>query len=628
MSKLIIAIVTLGFFANSLFAQTNLLQNPGFEETVTVGWWLNTWGGTEGELLNETGPNVITGTISAKINVTLPDASTIAKVSLMSDPISNVPDGELLLKVTARTELAVDQPFQISLMCTAEDGSKKYYSSSEFSIGTTPQIIEFTSLPETAYRNEIVVRLSCGKSAGVYLFDDVSLTIIEPTPLEVPTGRSYREIVAEKYPDGNVFIGGTTQGPLLGTISEDLLNREFSYITPANDFKQSYIHPEPDKWQWELPDTWVQKAQDNGQVIRMHGPISPQCSKWAKEDSRTAEELLQNLEEYVTAQCQRYNDYDNILWMDVVNETIDSNTGEWFGPKPGTDKWENPWPKIGYDTTDPLNPPLYIKRAFELANEHAPDIKQIINQHGSMNEAAWDKVKALVMYLRENGLRVDGIGWQAHVNVGWENEDDNIQKLSDLIDWAHANDLEFHVTENNVFLRNGNEGKFEEQAATYRAIVETVLSKRNTGIVTWNAWILRDGIGMNGEYNPSIFNNDGSPKPAYYAVQSALEDNTTSVNNNSIIPEDFKLYNCYPNPFNQSTQITFDMTYQSNVKLIVYDARGRMVQTLVDKSVYPGKHAVEWNGTNQFGQKVSNGTYFAHLLVNGNFHTIKMMLLQ
>ncbi len=79
--------------------------------------------------------------------------------------------------------------------------------------------------------------------------------------------------------------------------------------------------------------------------------------------------------------------------MDVVNETIDANTGEWFGPKPGTDKWENPWPIIGYDTTHALRPPLYIKRAFELANEYAPNIKQIINQHGTMNDVAWDKVK-------------------------------------------------------------------------------------------------------------------------------------------------------------------------------------------------------------------------------------------
>ena len=40
------------------------------------------------------------------------------------------------------------------------------------------------------------------------------------------------------------------------------------------------------------------------------------------EDHRTPEELEQNLIEYMTAQCQRYDAYEHVKWMDVVNETI------------------------------------------------------------------------------------------------------------------------------------------------------------------------------------------------------------------------------------------------------------------------------------------------------------------
>jgi GH35 family endo-1,4-beta-xylanase len=60
-----------------------------------------------------------------------------------------------------------------------------------------------------------------------------------------------------------------------------------------------------------------------------------------------------------------------------------------------------------------LNPPLYINLAFELANKYAPNTALVINQHGGMEELMWDKVKALVPYLRQQGLRIDGIGWQA-----------------------------------------------------------------------------------------------------------------------------------------------------------------------------------------------------------------------
>ena len=63
-------ILFLLFLAVSNMAQTNLVTNPGFEDSVNVGWWLNTWGGAVGTLSNETGNNVILGNISAKVVVT------------------------------------------------------------------------------------------------------------------------------------------------------------------------------------------------------------------------------------------------------------------------------------------------------------------------------------------------------------------------------------------------------------------------------------------------------------------------------------------------------------------------------------------------------------------------------
>ena len=80
--------------------------------------------------------------------------------------------------------------------------------------------------------------------------------------------------------------------------------------------------------------------------------------------------------------------------MDVVNETI-TTKGRWLGPKPGTDKWENPWTIIGYDISHPLMPPLYIKMAFEIATQYAPNTKLIINQHGGMQDTMWLTVKDL-----------------------------------------------------------------------------------------------------------------------------------------------------------------------------------------------------------------------------------------
>lgn len=611
-------------------AQTNLVTNPGFEDSVSVGWWLNAWGGATGILENETGSNVISGNVSAKVTVTKV-GDKIEKISLMSS-IVNAPEGELILTVVARTESAMFVPFKLSLKCQSSDGSKKWYGGDEVLLTTAPQRIKFIVTPDPAYRDSIFVRLSCGLNKTTYIFDDVELRKNVQLPLPIPTGRRLKEIVADKYPDGNLYIGGAMLSNVWETYSEEILNNEFSYVTPANDFKQTYIHPKPDIYQWDLSDTWVEKAKTNGQVIRMHSPISPQCSKWAKDDSRTAEELLQNLEEYVTALCQRYNDKDNILWMDVVNETIDKTTGEWFGPKPGTDSWENPWTIIGFDTTysENFQPPLYIKRAFELANKYAPNIKQIINQHGTMNDAAWDKIKLLVKYLRDKGLRVDGIGFQAHVDVGWENETNdnginNIVALGNLIDWAHENNLEFHITENNVFLRNGNEWKWEEQANTFQAILQTLISKRQSGVVTWNVWMIRDCDGNMSSANPVLFKEDGSAKPAYYAVQKVLEDGATAVENFEQLPVVFSLEQNFPNPFNPTTTIKYSIPAELHngimVQLKVYDILGREVATLVNKKQNAGFYNVQFDASN-----LSTGVY-VYRLQAGNYIASKKLLL-
>ncbi len=334
-----------------------------------------------------------------------------------------------------------------------------------------------------------------------------------------------RKLVKASFPDGNVYIGVATHYRLMGTPTMDTADAEFGYITPANDFKQSYIHPVPGEWKWEYPDGWVAHCKRHGQVIRMHSPISPQCSKWARDDSRTAAELDTMLHQYVTALCRRYNGQPGILWMDVVNETIDKTDAGWFGPKPGNNTWENPWPIIGYDSSSFIIPPLYIKEAFTIANAEAPDVKQIINQHGALEEQVWNKMKYLVEYLRNDcGLRVDGVGWQAHIDLGWEKIPGNLERLDRIIKWCHANDLAFHITEFNVWLKGDNAGKWNEQAATFKAIAKVVLDNRDSGVVGINFWQLRPSDTMHNDWDGCLFDNNLNPKPAYYAIKKLISE--------------------------------------------------------------------------------------------------------
>ncbi len=338
---------------------------------------------------------------------------------------------------------------------------------------------------------------------------------------------SYREkpvraLVAGIFPGEDVYIGVASHYKLFGTETMDTVDHEFSYVTPANDFKQSYIHPEPGIWHWERSDAWVDHALANDQVMRLHAPISPQCSKWVKEDDRTPAELDTMLREYVTALCKTYGDAAPVRWLDVVNETIDNKTAGWFGPRQGTDKWENPWPLIGYDESVSLRPPLYIKKAFTLADSLAPSVQLIINQHGALEEPVWEKMKELVQYLRDNGLRVDGLGWQAHIDVGWEKIPGNLERLDALVKWCHDHDLAFHITEFTVWLKGDDAGRLKEQAETFTSIIKVLLDNRQSGPVAVNFWQVRSSETMHADWDGCLFDNDLHPKPAYYEVKKLI----------------------------------------------------------------------------------------------------------
>lgn len=338
------------------------------------------------------------------------------------------------------------------------------------------------------------------------------------------TGRRLKDIVADKYPKGNVWIGAAIGSParIKADVEEELLRREFNYVIPENEFKQAMINPKAELWNWKPADDWMAYAKQHDFTMRLHCPIGPQVSKWAREDERTPEELAALLDRFMTELCDRYQAQPQVRWLDVVNETVDPK-GEWFGPKPGPDGWENPWTIIGSDT-DANKTPLYISRAFAIAAKHAPKVKLIYNQHTALEPASMEKVKQTILYLRKKGLRVDGLGWQGHLRYGWHKKTGNLAYLSELIAWCHANQLEFHITEMNQHLPKEPDANEEQETAdAFAAIVKTLLLHRQTGVVAWNCWRMTDYT-ENGGRLGLLFNAEGAPKAAYYAVQKLLEN--------------------------------------------------------------------------------------------------------
>jgi hypothetical protein len=83
-----------------------------------------------------------------------------------------------------------------------------------------------------------------------------------------------------------------------------------------------------------------------------------------------------------------------------------------------------------------------------------------------------------------------------------------------------------------------------------------------------------------------------------------------------------------PNPFNPTTQLTFELPAAQMVNLTVYDARGRQVAVLARGEHAAGRHTARWNGRDEAGRPVPAGIYFARLESDGTQVTRKLALVK
>jgi flagellar hook capping protein FlgD len=92
------------------------------------------------------------------------------------------------------------------------------------------------------------------------------------------------------------------------------------------------------------------------------------------------------------------------------------------------------------------------------------------------------------------------------------------------------------------------------------------------------------------------------------------------------LPAQFALSGARPNPCVRSTAIAFALPQAADVRLGVYDVRGRRVRELVATTVAPGRHTVEWTGAGDDGRALANGIYFVRFDADA-YHAISRVVL-
>lgn len=119
--------------------------------------------------------------------------------------------------------------------------------------------------------------------------------------------------------------------------------------------------------------------------------------------------------------------------------------------------------------------------------------------------------------------------------------------------------------------------------------------------------------------NNILNKNNGVDNPQFTLPK---EERNNVLSKEKLLTE-FNMENCYPNPFNPTTKISFSLPQKSQIKLKVFDVLGREIQILADGIYEAGKYEVEFNATN-----LPSGVYFYNLTSGTNSITKKMLLIK
>jgi endo-1,4-beta-xylanase len=265
------------------------------------------------------------------------------------------------------------------------------------------------------------------------------------------------------------------------------------------------LEPTQGNIDWSAADALVASAQANGQKVRGHTLVwHSQLPSFISDGTMTKDQLNATLKAHIDTEVGHFK--GKIYAWDVVNEAFNDD---------GTMRQSVFYTTLGEG---------YIADAFRWAHAADPAAKLYINDYDTddINPKS-DGLYALVKSLKAQGVPIDGVGFQAHLDL------DNAfpaQMAANLQRFA-ALGVEVAVTELDVRLVTpSTAATLRTQADYYKQVVEACLSTPAcVGITVW-------GISDRDSWVPSVFPGKGEadlydanlqPKPAYDAVVQALK---------------------------------------------------------------------------------------------------------
>lgn len=223
--------------------------------------------------------------------------------------------------------------------------------------------------------------------------------------LAAPTlaDRPLKEAVGDRFLIGAAINTSHAHGS--DSVGAAIIAHHFNSVVAENCMKHEVIHPAPGVYNWESADSFVDFAERNnmkiiGHCLVWHSQLAPWFIYDENGDTVSADVLKERLRDHIFTVMGRYK--GRIHGWDVVNEAIVED---------GSYRKESPYYQILGEELIPI--------ALEYAHEADPDAELYLNDYGMNVPGRRDKYVALVKDLKSRGLRVDGIGMQAHMGMDY-----------------------------------------------------------------------------------------------------------------------------------------------------------------------------------------------------------------
>lgn len=133
---------------------------------------------------------------------------------------------------------------------------------------------------------------------------------------------------------------------------------------------------------------------------------------------------------------------------------------------------------------------------------------------------------------------------------------------------------------------------------------------------------------FSGEVQLTITVTDDSSAVAEAAIWVTVDAPVGIISPENLIPEKVVLMQNYPNPFNPVTKIRYGLPHTEIVEITIYSLNGQKLRTLVSGEKTAGFHTVEWNGTNDSGEKVASGIYIYRIRAGAFSKARKLILMK